>query len=52
MKKLVDVDQNAKRIKPEVGTGTVRVVGSSPHKGKAEILKAERLKWGVKQTKP
>ena len=31
---------------PEVGTGTERVVGSSPHKGNAEILKAEKLKSG------
>jgi hypothetical protein len=31
---------------PEVGTGTERVVGSSPHKGNAEILKAEKLRSG------
>jgi hypothetical protein len=30
-----------KRVKPEVGTGAVGVVGSSPQQGKAEILKAE-----------
>jgi hypothetical protein len=35
-----------KRVKPEIGTGAVRVVGSSPHKGNAEILKAEKLKSG------
>jgi hypothetical protein len=35
-----------KRVKPEVGAGAVRVVGSSPHKGNAEILKAEKLKSG------
>jgi hypothetical protein len=37
------------RVNPEVGTGVVRVVVSSPHKGNAEILKAEKLKWGVKR---
>jgi len=33
----------AKWVKPEIGTGAVRVVGSSPHKGKAETLKNEML---------
>jgi hypothetical protein len=35
-----------KRVKAEVGTGAVGVVGSSPHKGNAEILRAEKLKSG------
>ena len=38
-----------KRVKQEIGTGTVGVVGSSPHKGNAEILKAEKLKSGIMQ---
>ena len=46
---LRDALRAGKRVKPEVGTGSVRGVGSSPHKGKAEILKAEKLKWGVKR---
>jgi hypothetical protein len=33
-----------KRVRPEIGTETMRVVGSLPHKGNAEILKAEKLK--------
>jgi len=43
---------NEKRAKPEIGTGAVRVVGSSPHKGNAEILKAEMLKWDRKTARP
>jgi hypothetical protein len=35
-----------KRVRPEIGTGTVRVAGGSPDAGNAEILKAEKLKSG------
>ena len=35
-----------KRVKPGIGTGAVRAVGSSPHKGNAEVLKTEKLKPG------
>jgi hypothetical protein len=43
---IAEVARRLKRVKPKIGTGTVRVVGSSPHKGNAEILKAEKLKSG------
>ena len=44
-----DTDQplkDRKRVNPEIGTEAVRVVRSSPHKGNAEILKAEKVKSG------